>query len=66
MFKRIHWILTSPDGPTKILYNESLYVEIYCAVIESENGTTKPVHYLIQLIDVEDLNDQRQEWFAEL
>jgi len=25
----------------------------------------KPVYYLIQLIDLEDPNDQRQQWFLE-
>jgi len=61
MFKRIHWILTSSDGPTKISCNRSLYVEVNCTVIECENETVKPTYYLIQLVDLDDHNYQRQE-----
>jgi len=62
MFKRIHGILTSFDGPTKIPNNRCLYVEVHCAVIEYKNEKTKPVHYLIQIVDFDDPNYQRQEW----
>lgn len=62
MFRRIHWILTSPDGPTKITVQKCLKLEVYSALIEYENGRAKPAHYLIQIIDCDDLNDQRQEW----
>jgi len=34
MFKKMHWILTSPDGPTKIPNNRCLYVEVHYALIE--------------------------------
>ena len=47
MLKRIHWILTSLNGPTKNLYNRSLYVELHCAVIEYENENTKPAEFLV-------------------
>jgi len=57
MFKRIHWILTSPDGPAKIPVRRCLNLEDYSALIEYENGKTKPAHYLIQIVDYDDLND---------
>jgi len=57
MFKRIHWILTSPDGPTKIPYNRSAHVEVHCAVIRYKNRKAKPAHYFVQLIDIKDPND---------
>ena len=56
-FKKIYWILTSLDGPTKFPYNGSLYVEVHCIVIEYENGKIKSVHFLVQLIDLEVPND---------
>ena len=59
MFKRIHWIITSPDGPTKISYNRCLYVEVHCTVIKYENGKAKPACYVVQIIDFDDPNDQR-------
>jgi len=65
MFKRIHWILTSHDSPTKFSYNRSLYVEEHCAIIESENGTAKLANNLVHLVDLDDPNDQRQEWCPE-
>ena len=65
MFKRIHWILTSPDGPTKIPNNRYLYVEVHCALVEYENGKAKPAHYLIQIVDYSDPYHQRQEWFLD-
>ena len=65
MFKRIHQVFISPDSLTKFLYNRSIDVEVHCAVIEYENEKAKPTHYLIRLIDLEDHDDQRQEWFSE-
>ena len=65
MFKTIHQVFISPDSPTKFPYHRSIDVEIHCAVIEYEKGKTKPAHYLIRLTDLEDLDDQRQEWFSE-
>ena len=65
MFKRIHQVLISPDSPTKFPYNQSIDVEVHCPVIEYKNGRAKSAHYLIQLTDLEDLDDQRQEWFPE-
>ena len=65
MFRRIHQVSISSDSPTKFPYNRSIDVEVHCVVIEYENGKAKPAHYLIQLIDSEDLDDQRQEWFLE-
>ena len=59
----IHWILTYFNGPTKNLCNRSFYVELRCAVIEYENRNTKPAEFLVQLVDLDDPNDQRQEWF---
>jgi len=40
-------------------------IEVHCAVIEYGNEKAKPAHYLIQLTDLEDLDDKRQEWFPE-
>jgi len=51
MFQRIHWILTSPDGPTKISF-------IRCLMIEYENEKAKPAHYLAQIVDYNDLYGQ--------
>ena len=65
MFKRIHPVFISLDGPTKFPYNRSIDVEAHCAVIKYENGRAKPTLYVIRLIDLEDLDDQRQEWFLE-
>ena len=65
MFKRIHQVFISPDSPTKFPYNQSIDVEVHCAVIEYENEKAKLAHYLVQLTNLEDLNDQRQEWFSE-
>ena len=47
MFWRIHWILTSPKGPTKIPVIKCLNLEVYSALIEYENEKAKPVDYLI-------------------
>ena len=58
MFKRIHWILMSPDGPTKISYSRPLYLEVHCALIEYENGRAKPAHCLVQIVDYDDPYDQ--------
>ena len=65
MFKRIHQVFISPYSPTKFPYNWGIDVEVCCVVIEYENGKAKPAPYLISLTDVEDLDDQRQEWFPE-
>lgn len=65
MFKRIHWFLTSPDGPTKIPYNRSLYIEVHYVVIEYENKKPKSTYYLVQLVDLDNPNNQRQERFSE-
>jgi len=32
-------------------------VEVYCAVIEYENGKVKSAHYLIRLTNLKDLDD---------
>ena len=50
IFKRIYWILTSPDGSTKVPVCKCLNLEVYNAVIEYENKNVKPAHYLIQII----------------
>jgi len=57
VFRRIHWILTSPDGPTKVLVRRCLNLELCSTLIEYENEKAKPAHYLIQIIDCDDLND---------
>jgi len=62
MFKRIHWILTSPEGLTKIQVRICLTLEFYSALIEYENGQAKPTNYLVQIVDCDDLNDERQSW----
>jgi len=58
MFRRIHYILTSPDGPTKISHNRCLYVEVHRVIIDYENRNAKLAHYLIQIVDLDDPNDQ--------
>ena len=58
IFKRIHWILTFPNGPTKISCNQCLYVKVYCALIENENEKAKPTHYFVQIIDYNNPYDQ--------
>ena len=65
MFKRIHWIRTSPDGPMKFQAHRCLNLEVYNALIEYENGEAKSTHYLIQIVNYDDLNDQRREWVSE-
>jgi len=62
MFKRFHWILKSPEGPTKIPVRRYLTLEVYSALIECKNGIAKPAHYLVQIVDCDDPNDQRQNW----
>ena len=59
MFKKIYWILTSPEGPTKNPVRRYLTLEVYSTLIEYKNGKAKPAHYLIQIVDCDDLNDQR-------
>jgi len=34
------------------------FTTLICAVIEYENGKDNPTHYLVQLINLEDPNDQ--------
>ena len=58
MFKRIKWILTSPNGPTKFSYNKSLYVKVHYAMIEYKNRKAKPTNYLIQVVDLESPSDK--------
>ena len=65
MFKRIYQVFISPDSPTKFSYNQSIDVEVYCAVVGYEDGKAKIAYYLIRLTDLEDLDDQRQESFPE-
>jgi len=38
---------------------------VYSTLIEYENGKAKPIHYLIQIVDYDDLYDQRREWVPE-
>ena len=59
MFKTIHQVFIPPDSLTKFPCNRSIDVEVHCAVIEYENEKAKPAHYLIQLPNLEDLDDQR-------
>jgi len=66
MLKRIHWILTSPNGPTKVSVHRCLNLKVYSALIEYKNRKVKPACYLIYIIDYDNLNDQRQEWVSEL
>ena len=35
-------------------------MEVYSALIEYENEKAKPAQYLVQIIDCDDPNDQRQ------
>jgi len=58
MLKRIHWILTSPDGPIKNPIHRCLNLEVYSALIEYENEKAKPAHYPVHIVDCDDLNDQ--------
>lgn len=62
MFKKINWILTSPEGPTRNPARRYLTLEVYSALIEYENGKAKPANYLLQIIDCDDLNDKGQSW----
>jgi len=50
IFRRIHWILTFPNGPTKAAVHRCLTLEVYSALIEYENEKVKPAHYLVQLL----------------
>ena len=59
MFKRFHWILKSPEGLTKIPVRIYLTLKVYSALIDYENGKVKPAHYLVQIVDYDDPNDQR-------
>ena len=58
MFRKIHWILTSPNGPTKVPICRCINLEVYSALTEYENEKAKPSHYLVQIVDYDDLNDQ--------
>ena len=62
MFKRFHWILKSPKGPTTIPVRRYLTMKIYSALIEYENRKAKLAHYLVQIVDCDDPNDQQQNW----
>jgi len=62
MFKRIHCVLISPEGPTKILVHIYLALDVYSALTECENEKAKLAHYLIQIVNCDDVNDQRQSW----
>jgi len=57
-----HWILTSPNWPTKVPVRRCLSLEIYSALSDYENEKVKPPYYLVQIVDYNDLNDQWQEW----
>ena len=35
---------------------------VYSILIEYENGKAKPAHYLVQIVDCNNPNDQRQNW----
>ena len=59
MFKRFHWILKSPEDPTKIPVRKYLTLKIYSALIEYENEKAKPTYYLVQIVDCDDPQDQR-------
>ena len=61
VFKKIHWILISLDGPTKISYSRPLYLEVHYALIEYKNDKAKPAHCLVQIVDYDDPCDQQQE-----
>jgi len=61
IFKRIHWILTSSNGPIKISYNTCTYMVLHYPFVEYENGKVKPAHYVVEIVDFNDANDQRQE-----
>ena len=61
MFRTINYILTSPNSRIKVPYIRSLHVEMHCAIIEYENVKGKPAHYLIQIVDLYDPNDQQYE-----
>jgi len=58
IFQRIHWVFTSPEGPTKIPICRCLNRKVYSALIEYENEKAKPAYYLIQIVDYDDLKDQ--------
>jgi len=57
MFKKIHLIFISTDGPTKIPYKKGPYIKVCCAVMKYENRKAKLVHYLVQLVDLDDPNN---------
>ena len=58
MFKRIHSICASPNGPIRVPKNRSLHIEVHYLLTEDENGKAKLAHYLVQFIDSNDLDDQ--------
>jgi len=57
LFKWIHQVLTSPNSLIRAPYNTNLQIEVHCALIEYENEKAKPVYYLAQLTDLQDLKD---------
>ena len=50
----------------KVPVCKCLNLKVYSALIEYENEKAKPTHYLIQIVDYDDLEDQRQECISEL
>jgi len=57
-FKKFYWILKSPERPTKNPICRYLTLEVYSALFKYENEKVKPAHFLIQIIDCVDPNDQ--------
>jgi len=66
MFRRIHWIFTSFDSPTKVPFSRCLNLEVHGTLIEYESEKAKLAHYLIQIINNDNSYDQWQEWSPEL
>ena len=66
MFRRIDWVLTSPEGPTEVPVCRCLNLEVCSALIEYKNRKVKPFYCLISIVDYDDLEDQRQELVYEL
>ena len=64
MFKRVHRICTSPNGPTRTLAKTSLHFKTHYTTIESDNQKTKLACHLVQLADLNNLEDLRQELFS--
>ena len=58
--------LDSYISSTKVPVQRCLNLEVHSALIKYENEKAKPAHYLIQIVDYDDLNDQQREWVSEL